>query len=266
MILKYLLENEVKNIPETFMEFGAWDGKHKLNSSFLIKMGWEGLLVESDKVRFKDLEKNYINAEKISTINAFIEPTGERSIESLWKKTTSEDLGIISIDIDGDDIHLVKNFSDFRPAIVCIEYNPGIPSGLIYENPIGRNIGSSASAIFSVLKTKNYYLRKQGDDLNLYFVHENFLKEEYKKDTKIQNKNTYFFGFDGTLIKTLNGKVIDSKEVYRIGYKNGFIKQPVPKFLRKFYKMPNTLLLIQLIEFLIFRPITAIKLLFGKRS
>ena len=42
----------------TFIEFGAWDGVHFCNSRHLVEQGWDGIFIESDNDRFKDLVKN----------------------------------------------------------------------------------------------------------------------------------------------------------------------------------------------------------------
>jgi len=64
---------------------------------------------------------------------------------------------VLSIDIDGDDIHVFKNLIA-RPRILVIEYNPTFPPFVDRENPRGAYKGSSLRALERVGIEKDYEL------------------------------------------------------------------------------------------------------------
>ncbi len=140
-----------------FCEFGAWDGRYLSNCYNLIKKGWSGCFIEGDSLRYKNLLKNVPQSEIIK-INAWVTAAGENSLDNLLQRHKVSYVDLLSIDIDGDDLLVWKGVKKFVPKIVIVEYNPTIPSDVLYVNPPGCNHGNSMLAVLDYARSAGYSL------------------------------------------------------------------------------------------------------------
>lgn len=63
----------------SFVEFGAWGGKHFSNSYHLLEQGWNGIYIEGDEKKFDDLILNMRGfQDRVTLINAFQEQSNPR--------------------------------------------------------------------------------------------------------------------------------------------------------------------------------------------
>ena len=146
------------------VEFGAWDGKLFSNTwNLWHNKGWNAVLIEGDPVRANELEDNVKDYPNVTCIQSFISHEGETSLYRVLKKTNiSEDFELLSIDVDGNDFHIWKEFKQYKPKLVIIEHNPTIPPHIEFVDLPGREgmegIGCSAVAIVKLAKEKGYEL------------------------------------------------------------------------------------------------------------
>ena len=106
-----------------FCEVGASNGINLSNTRRLTEKGWEGLLIECDKTKFKDLERNYKRYPKIKCIQKYID-NKSNNINDICKKYGFSNLDFLSIDIDGLDFEILESLK-IRPRMICIEVNAG---------------------------------------------------------------------------------------------------------------------------------------------
>ena len=166
------------------IEFGAWDGYHFSNTANLwANKGWTGILIEGDKDKAAQLTKN-IYGYKCLALCRYVGLTQGNTLEDILKKhDITESIDLLSIDIDGDEYHILSTLKNIRPRIIICEYNPTIPYWLDIYSPPGTQIGSSISALMRIGREKGYRLIAV-TDTNCFFV----LEEEYSK-FKIFNTN-----------------------------------------------------------------------------
>ena len=111
------------------VEFGAWDGLYLLNARSLIcDHGHRAVLIEADETRFQQLRRNYPDEERVECLKALVGWEPGNGLDHLLRATrcpTKPDF--LSIDVDGNDYHIWKAVSAYRPSVVCIEFNPTIP-------------------------------------------------------------------------------------------------------------------------------------------
>jgi hypothetical protein len=153
------------------IEFGAWDGIKYSNVCNLWMNDWKAYLIESDPDKFSILETNTKNYNTIN-INKKI------SVENINDILPGNYYPLISIDIDGDDYHILKAMQ-FYVDVLIIEYNPTFPKHIEYINKPGDNFGSSALSIVKLAESKNYTLVSI-TDTNLIFV-QNQYRELFNK-------------------------------------------------------------------------------------
>src|SRR5579872_645620 len=118
------------------VEFGAWDGVYLSNSYQLIKnKGYKAVLIEGDAKRHADLCKN-IPSDEVIKLCEFVHFEGASSLDNILKKTNIPvDFDFMSIDIDGCDYHIWASLTDYRPKVICIEFNPTIPNEVEFVQP-----------------------------------------------------------------------------------------------------------------------------------
>ena len=160
-----------------FVEFGAWDGEFLSNTFNLYKNhNWSGCYIEGDKKKFKELKNRYENINQIENICAFVESgRNKNSLSELLKKSkTPKNFDLLSIDIDGNDYNVWKDFKGYDPTLVIIEYNQTIPYNVEYIDHEGESyIGSSCLSLFKLAKQKDYELICCNES-NCFFIKKEF--------------------------------------------------------------------------------------------
>jgi len=116
-------------VSRTFVEFGVSNGR-ECNTLKLLVEGWTGLWMESDAdccermgrvfaAQLADgrleLKQTSVSAENINPLLA-----GARF-------ASAGELDLLSIDIDGNDYHVLKAIEGVRPRVLVIEYNGKFP-------------------------------------------------------------------------------------------------------------------------------------------
>lgn len=145
------------------VEFGAYDGLENCNSHTLVtKEGWNGVFIEGDSGRFAALEQTYDGFGNTHLFRAFVgHGPGSTPLEDILSDLdVPTDFDLISIDIDGNDWHLWREFTGYRPRVVIIEFNPTISNDIVFiqknENDVMQ--GNSLRAFVTLGKEKGYEL------------------------------------------------------------------------------------------------------------
>jgi hypothetical protein len=193
------------------VEFGAWDGVHLSNTCNLVRhSNYKAVLIEADKKRYKQLLSNF-PSDNVIKLNKWVNFEGEDSLDNTLSKTPlPKDFDFLSIDIDGVDYWVWESLRNFRPKVVCIEFNPTIPNMIEFTNPRDFKIkqGSSAKAIVELATEKGYKIVSI-TNTNLFFVENNLI--QYIMDSEVSleelnpagnDPNIVFSGYDGTLFST----------------------------------------------------------------
>jgi len=148
-------------LSEWCCEFGAWDGLHLSNTANLIlNHGWRAVLIEARPERC-DLIRDNLPADRVHAVCAMVSTTGPGRLDELLERTEIPvDFDLLSIDIDGHDIHVLRSLRRYLPKVVCIEYNPTAPNDVVYEQPLGSPAqhGSSAAAVVRAGEDVGYVL------------------------------------------------------------------------------------------------------------
>jgi hypothetical protein len=147
----------------TFIEFGAWDGKHLSNSyNLFLNKEWNGIYIEADSNRYNDLVSNFHNVrDRIDCINAFVGFTENDNLDTLIETySTKREFDFVSIDVDGLDYFIFNRMNRYLPKVICIEVNAGHDpeySFVIPEQVASNNIGQSIKVISSLAINKGYF-------------------------------------------------------------------------------------------------------------
>lgn len=205
-----ILEKVLELLPELdgwCVEFGAWDGVFLSNTRHLIdSKAYSSVMVEANTKRFNTLKAEYGGCDKTHLINAFVGFDVQDSLDVLLADTPiPQNFDLLSVDIDGNDYHVWKAVSVYQPKVVCIEYNPTIPTEISFVQQANPKVqqGCSLLALVELGKAKGYEL------VSVTPFNAIFVKQEYfplfgiecndpavlRVDTK---RVTYIFvGYDG---------------------------------------------------------------------
>jgi len=221
------------------VEFGAADGKASSNTYNLIKnKGFSAVMIEPSKHLFPSLEENFKENSKVICINKFVHFDGPDTLDNILGKTKiPSDFDFLSIDIDGNDYHIWESLQNFRPRLICIEFNQTFPPlyEFVQEKKFETAKGSSLYSFIILGKKKGYELICVLGH-NAFFV----IKEEFHKFNISDNSNvsmqcdtsllTYLSsGYDGEIMIIGNKQMPWHKFDYNVSR-----HQVLPKFLREF--------------------------------
>lgn len=229
-----------------FVEFGAWDGRHLSNTAKLADEGWRGCFIEGDAERFRQLNQSHGSNSRIACINAFVESAGACSLDRLLDAGAAPDgIDVLSIDIDGNDYHVWRGFTERTAKLVVVEFNQSIPAHVLYAQDDDPAIshGSSIAALTQLAAQKDYSLVAATDWNAFYMRNELVGRHGLPTYTPAQVKNpeheaAIFHGFDGTIMVAGNRNLIwhgieyaaDELQILPVALRKIPVGQPVSYF------------------------------------
>lgn len=219
-------------------EFGSWDGLHLSNTANLIRnYGYRSVSIEGDPQRFEEIKVNFPSSDVVK-ICSYVGTSGETSLDAILKRTDiPSDFDFLSIDIDGNDFHVLSSLKLYRPKLICIEFNPSIPNAIhfVQVNSSKVNHGSSAKAI-SELGTALGYDTIAATDCNLFLLKKQYTKMVCPTLRSLEdlvpsgeNPQYIFFGYDGTVLSNKNSVCLPWHGTFSMSR-----LQILPKNLRKY--------------------------------
>ena len=233
-IINWLIE-KFPNIPKSFIEIGTQD-YWESNTRFLLKLrSWKGYLIEANNDDFKKIKKQKIYWQNdLEVFKKFVDKNNINSILSKDIKETK--IGLLSLDIDGNDYWILKEITNLRPYLFICEYNPifGYKKQIstVYDPKFDRTkkhfsnlyFGCSIQALIHLMKTKKYsFLGTNSKGMNAFFarndklhyvnkfirnkkIHKSLIREGRKKNGKLNLKS---LSENLKLIKNMS--IIDTK-------------------------------------------------------
>ena len=120
-IIQYLVQRvPVEN--DVFVEFGVED-YHESNTRFLlVHDNWRGLIIDGGATHVEFLRATGLGwRHHIDAVSAFID---RDNINGLIRSAGIEgDIGVLSVDIDGNDYWVLESIDVVSPRILIVEYN-----------------------------------------------------------------------------------------------------------------------------------------------
>ncbi len=120
-IIQYLIQ-QVPIEAQTFIEFGVQDYQESNTRFLLINDNWRGLVIDGSAEQVSHIRNDDIFwRHDLTAVDAFI--TRENINELIRTAGFAGKIGLLSIDIDGNDYWVWEAIDVIDPTIVIVEYN-----------------------------------------------------------------------------------------------------------------------------------------------
>jgi hypothetical protein len=185
-IIQYLLKHVPIENP-IFVEFGV-ENYTESNTRFLLTNNqWAGLVIDGSSENIDYIRRDQIYwATNLKAVHSFI--TQENINNLLLKNGISGDIGLLSVDIDGNDYWVWRAINTISPCIVICEYNSHFGSVAEVTTPYDPAFvrdtahfskiyyGASIAAFCSLAAAKGYSLvASNSAGNNIFFVRNDLL-------------------------------------------------------------------------------------------
>lgn len=186
-IIQYLIKN-IKIDNEIFIEFGVENYMESNTRFLMMNNNWSGFVMDGSEEAMTSLKSREWYWKYCLTHKAiFID---KDNINHLLENTGFSDIGLLHIDIDGNDYHILNalDLSKLNPSIIIVEYNSVFGKDRPISVPYDKNFirtaahysnlfsGASLPALEYAASGKGYAL--VGSNLagnNAYFVRKDLL-------------------------------------------------------------------------------------------
>lgn len=180
-IIQYIISQiEIPN--KIFVEFGVEDYTESNTRFLLINNNWAGLVIDGSKEHVKFIKEDFIYWKyDLTAYHSFI--TKENINQLISKYTDCSDVGLLSIDIDGNDYWIWDALTVIKPRIVVCEYNSAFGKfnkvSVPYQADFDRTkahysslyYGASLSALCYLAEKKGYdFIGTAEAGINAFFV------------------------------------------------------------------------------------------------
>lgn len=201
-IIQYLIHNvAIEN--DTFVEFGVENYTESNTRFLLVNNNWAGLVIDGDPKNISFIQSDPIYwRHDLKAECAFI--TKDNINELFESNGVTDDIGLLSVDIDGNDYWVWDSINAINPRIVICEYNSLWGDTLSvttpYDSAFSRTnahysnlyFGASITALTKLASSKGYSL--VGSNIagnNVFFVRSDLLGDivvSSPKDAWIQSR------------------------------------------------------------------------------
>jgi len=180
-IIDWLVSN-IPNISSSFVEFGVGNYKESNTRLLLQLMNWRGLILDGSSDHIKNIQNEELYwRHDLQAMCAFI---NKDNINQLIKEAGfSGDLGLLSVDIDGNDYWVWQAIDVIKPMIVVCEYNAILGDQYQLTVPYKKDFqrskahysllyfGASLPALIQLGKEKGYkFIGTASNGCNAFFV------------------------------------------------------------------------------------------------
>lgn len=214
-IIQYLI-NKINIKNKIFVEFGVENYKESNTRYLLTNNNWSGLILDSNENLLKDIRKTEIGWKNdLKAISAFI--TKDNINDLILSSGINGDIGLLSIDVDGNDYWIFSAIDCITPQILIMEYNsifgPKANVTIPYKEDFYRtkahfsNLywGASIAALTKLANEKGYdligsnsfgnnifFVRKDCNNIGLSLTpQEAYVKSKYKEARNELGQLTY---------------------------------------------------------------------------
>ena len=180
-IIQYII-NKIEIPNKVFVEFGVETYTESNTRFLLFNNNWSGLVIDGCEKNINFIKKDLIYWKyDLVAINSFI--TKENINDLISSYTGVQDIGLLSLDIDGNDYWIWESINCINPRVVICEYNSAFGNSrkvsVPYKSDFIRSkehysdlyFGASLAAFCDLADKKGYdFIGTSSAGVNAYFV------------------------------------------------------------------------------------------------
>ena len=170
-----------------FIEIGAGDGLEN-NTVWLLRQGWSGIWVEGSPDLGRQIATKFASMIGSGRLKILTEFVTRKSAARLAKEGAFSGVDLFSLDIDGNDYHIMAAIETLDARVLVVEYNAKFPPPYRfvmkydedYRWDLTDNFGASLTAWDDLLRAKGYSL--VGCNIsgsNAFFVRTDLVGEKF---------------------------------------------------------------------------------------
>ena len=182
---------------KNFIEIGVGNGLEN-NTLYLFLQGWRGLWIEGNSDFIDQINEkffSYLNNGSLIVEHAWVK---KDNINQLIKKNNglSKEIDLLSLDVDGNDYHVLEAIEPLEARVIILEYNPKYRPPVKWVMKYNPNHSFDGSVYYGAsLKSFEILLAKKGYKLvgcnlygvNAFFVREDLVKNHFLDDYSAEN-------------------------------------------------------------------------------
>ncbi len=191
-IIQWLIHNlDIPN--KTFIEFGVENYRESNTRFLMMNNNWSGLVMDGSKLNVAQIvNSEYFWKYDLSARSVFI--NAENINDLLLSSGLGREIGILHIDLDGNDYWIWKEVNVISPIVVILEYNSLFGADRAITIPYDKNFfntnahysnlyfGASLLALHQLSASKGYaFIGCNGAGNNAYFVRKDKLNEQVRE-------------------------------------------------------------------------------------
>ncbi|AXY77482.1 hypothetical protein D3H65_27400 [Paraflavitalea soli] len=231
-ILQYIISKI--DIPyKIFIEFGVEDYTESNTRYLLINNNWSGMVIDGSDQNIKFIKDDFIYWKyDLTAVHSFITKENINSLISNY--TNCKDIGLLSVDIDGNDYWVWETIDVIQPRIVVCEYNSTFGATQKVSTPYKADFtrsgahysdlyfGASLAAFCHLAEKKGYdFIGTAGYGVNAFFVRKDLsapfrkyqAEEEFRvsagRDSRDEKRNLSFLRHEQRLAVIKDLPVVD---------------------------------------------------------
>jgi hypothetical protein len=161
--------NAIGPVRKLFVEFGVQDYRESNTRFLLVNNNWSGLVIDGSEANIAYIRNDPLYWQH--NLKAECQFVTRDNIDDVFKRCgIAGEIGLLSIDIDGNDYWVWNSITSIDPAIVVTEYNARFGPDLALTTPYAANFvrsnahysqiyyGASLMAMQSLADAKGYAL------------------------------------------------------------------------------------------------------------
>jgi hypothetical protein len=191
------LTSQLDGIARIFVEFGVENYQESNTRHLLQSRNWRGLVIDGSRENVADIRRQDFHwRHELSAVCAFIDRDNINAL--IGDRGFKGEIGLLSVDIDGNDYWVWQAIDVVSPAIVVCEYNAVLGDRLAltvpYQAAFLRSVahhsclyfGASIQAIIQLAERKGYtFIGTTSTGCNAFFVRNDYASRVVPKLERI---------------------------------------------------------------------------------
>ena len=188
--------NRIGTANKVFVELGVGNGLEN-NTLTLLFENWRGLWIEGSPQNVESIKNNFastISDGQLTVVCSYITKNNINALVS--SHLPDKEIDLLSVDVDGNDYHILECITSVDPRVIVIEYNGKFPPPIVFCMRYDeRHVWDSTDKFGASLKFLELKLKERGYALvgcnltgsNAFFVRQDLTADKFLEPFTAEN-------------------------------------------------------------------------------